>query len=99
MHRARVINENAQGYGIILVQKRARRLRGTVLPYAEVAATQVRDGPAFFVHRCAETFDDEAVGAVAGGEDLAVLAALERALKGVQLEPGLGLVAAVAFHA
>ena len=45
-----------------------------------------------------DAFDDEAVGAIARSDNLAVFAALERIFKVVQLEPGLGLVAAVAFH-
>jgi len=36
-------------------------------------------------------FDHQALGAVAGSDDLAVLAALERVFKAVELEPALGL--------
>lgn len=46
-----------------------------------------------------DSFYQQAVRTVAGRENLAVLAALERAFEGVQLEPGFRLVAAVAFHA
>ena len=49
--------------------------------------------------RVRDAFDDKTVGAVAGSDDLAVLAALERAFQAVELEPGLRFVAAVTLYA
>ena len=56
--------------------------------------------PGIVVGGCVrDAFDNKTVGAVAGRDDLAVLAALERVFQGVELQFGFWFVAAVTFDA